>query len=248
MLNWLFKLTSPKLFYEMTNRFLPKLTVATIFFFSIGLVWALAFAPPDYQQGHYFRIIYVHVPSALLMEGCYWMMALMSIGYLVWNIKMADMVAKSCAPIGAAATVLMLASGSIWGIPSWGTWWIWDARLTSSLVMLFIYIGIIALRSAYGSQDSGAKACAVLTLVGVVNIPIIKYSVDWWYTLHQSASDISFRDASVNPPEIWVPIFVMGFGFIAFFFLSVILRTRNEVLIRERKSQWVTEMISKEIS
>ena len=195
-------------------------------------------------MGDNYRIIYIHVPMATMMEGCMWMLALMSLGVLVWNIKMADMVAKAAAPVGAWATALTLASGSLWGIPTWGTWWIWDARLTSTLIMLFLYGGIIALRGAFDSIDSGARACAVLSLVGVVNLPIIKYSVDWWNTLHQGASNLSLSDRAANPPEVWLPAFFVGFGILGFFLIALILRTRNEILVRERRSQWVKDLIN----
>jgi heme exporter protein C len=173
---------------------------------------------------------------------------LCSAAVLIWKIKMADIVAKAIAPIGAMATALMLASGSLWGIPTWGTWWIWDARLTTSLLQFFIYMGIIVLRSAFDSQDSAARACAVLTLVGVVNIPIIEYSVEWWNTLHQGASDLGMRDTSANPPEIWIPVFFTGFGFIGLFFIGLILRSQNEILLRERRTQWVRELVEKEVT
>ena len=153
------------------------------------------------------------------------------------------MIAKACAPIGATITTVALATGSLWGIPTWGTWWIWDARLTSTLIMLFLYTGIIALRSAFDSVDSGARACAVLSLVGVVNLPIIKYSVEWWNTLHQGASSLSLSNTAANPPEIWLPAFFVGFGILGFFLIALILRTRNEILLRERRSQWVEELL-----
>lgn len=242
MMKWLYKLGSPKLFYEMSTSWVKWLAWTALVLTVIGVIWGLMFSPPDYQMGHNYRIIYIHVPMASMMEGCFWMLALMSLGVLVWNIKMADIVAKAAAPVGASATALMLASGSLWGIPTWGTWWIWDARLTSSLVQLFIYLGLIALRSAIMSRDNAAKACAVFTLVGVVNIPIIKYSVNWWNTLHQPASALSVRDTAANPPEIWIPAIFTGVGMIAFFFLIVFMRTRNEILLRENRASWVMEM------
>ena len=246
MWQWFFKLGSPKIFYSLTESYLPWLTGVTILLLGTGLVWGLAFTPPDYQMGENYRIAYIHVPTATLAMGWYAMMATFSAGYLVWKIKMADMIAKACAPIGATITAVALATGSLWGMPTWGTWWIWDARLTSTLIMLFLYMGIIALRSAFDSVDSGAKACAVLSLVGVVNLPIIKYSVDWWNTLHQGASDLSLSDTAANPPEVWLPAFFVAFGILAFFLLSLILSTRNEILVRERRSQWVMELLENE--
>ncbi|MEK9647827.1 MAG: heme ABC transporter permease [Pseudohongiellaceae bacterium] len=245
MWQWFYKLGSPKIFYAMTERYLPWLTGITVLLLGVGLVWGLAFTPPDYQMGENYRIAYIHVPTATLAMGCYAMMACFSAGYLIWKIKIADMIAKACAPIGATITAVALATGSLWGIPTWGTWWIWDARLTSTLIMLFLYMGIIALRSAFDSVDSGARACAVLSLVGVVNLPIIKYSVEWWNTLHQGASNLSLSDTAANPPEVWVPAFFVGFGILCFFLIALILRTRNEILFRERRAQWVLELLSK---
>lgn len=245
MWQWLYKLGSPKWFYEMTGRFLPWLWAITGILLVTGLIWGLLLAPPDYQMGDNYRIIYIHVPAAVLAMNAYVMMAVMSAAVLIWNIKMADMVARSCAPVGAMLTAVALATGSLWGIPTWGTWWIWDARLTSTLILLFLYMGLIALRAAYESSDSAAKACAVLTLVGAVNIPIIKYSVNWWYTLHQPASELSMSSEAANPPEIWIPAFFMGFAVFGIFLLSVIMRTRNEILLRERRASWVLDLIKR---
>jgi heme exporter protein C len=247
MWQWLYKLGSPKLFYTMTGKLMPSLVIVTTILLVVGMVWGLAFAPPDYQMGDNYRIIYIHVPMSMLAMGCYAMMACLSAGFLIWKIKITDMAAKACAPIGAGVTVVALFTGSVWGIPTWGTWWIWDARITSTLVMLFLYVGIIALRSAYDSETSGAKACAVLSLVGVVNLPIIKYSVEWWNTLHQGASTLSATNTGSNPPEIWIPAFFMGFAILGIFLIVLIMRTQNEILYRERRSQWVSELINKEL-
>lgn len=246
MWQWLYRLGSPKLFYDMTGKFMPWLVIVTSFLFVVGIIWGLMFAPPDYQMGDNYRIIYIHVPTAILAMGCYAMMASLSAMFLIWKIKVADMAAKACAPIGAGMSVIALFTGAVWGIPTWGTWWIWDARLTSTLVMLFLYVGIMALRSAYDSDSSGAKACAVLALVGVVNLPIIKYSVAWWNTLHQGASTLSATNTGSNPPEIWVPAFFMGFAMLGIFLIAVLMRTRNEILYRERRSQWVGQLIQQE--
>ncbi|PCH62405.1 MAG: heme ABC transporter permease [SAR86 cluster bacterium] len=241
MLKWLYRFGSPKLFYQLTDSGIRWMALICASLFFIGIVWALLLAPPDYQMGDSYRIIYIHVPSAGLMQGCYYLMALMSFTYLIWGIKMADIVAQACAPIGATAAALMLISGSLWGVPTWGTFWAWDARLTSSLLMFFIYIGIISLRSSYESKESGSKLCAMLTLVGLINIPIIQFSVEWWNTLHQPSSQLSLRNTAANPPEIWVPAFILGFAMIAFFFLVLTLRVRNEILWRERRTQWVRQ-------
>ena len=245
MWTWLYKLGSPRWFYGLSTRFMPWIAVSTLLLLACGLFWGLLLAPPDYQMGHNYRIIYIHVPAAILAMNAYVLMAVMSAIVLIWKIKMADMVAKSCAPIGALLTALALATGSLWGIPTWGTWWIWDARLTSTLILLFLYVGVMALRGAYGNSDSGSKACAVLVLVGVVNIPIIKYSVEWWNTLHQPASSLSMSSEAANPPEVWIPAFFTGFGMFGIFLLSLIMRTRNEILLRERRSGWVRELLLK---
>ncbi|MAM70687.1 MAG: heme ABC transporter permease [Gammaproteobacteria bacterium] len=243
MWKWLYKLGSPKWFYTMTGQYMPWLVGLTVILLGVGLVWGLAFTPPDYQMGENYRIAYIHVPSASIAMGCYYMMACMAAAFLIWRIKMADMVAKACAPVGMTFTAAALFTGSVWGIPTWGTWWIWDARLTSTLIMLFLFIGVMALRSAYDSAQSGAKASAVLTLVGVVNVPIIKYSVEWWNTLHQGASNLSLSNTAANPPEVWVPAFFVGFGLLGFFLIAIILRTRNEILIRERRTDWVSDIL-----
>ncbi len=248
MWQWLYKLSSPKWFYTISGQLMPWLVVLTTFLLGVGLIWGLAFTPPDYQMGENYRIAYIHVPAASIAMGCYYMMAMMAAAFLIWRIKMADMVAKACAPVGMTFTALALFTGSVWGIPTWGTWWIWDARLTSTLIMMFLFIGVMTLRSAYDSETAGAKACAVLSLVGVVNVPIIKYSVEWWNTLHQGASSLSLSNTAVNPPEIWLPAFFVGFGLFGFYLIAIILRTRNEILIRERKAEWVGEVLSAKLS
>ncbi len=245
MWQWFYKLGSPKWFYDMSGRFLPWLSWITGLLLLAGLVWGLMFAPPDYQMGDNYRIIYIHVPTVVLALNAYVMMAVLSAAVLIWKVKMADIVAKACAPVGASLTAAGLATGSLWGIPTWGTWWIWDARLTSTLILFFLYLGVMALRSAYETSENAAKACAVLVLVGVVNIPIIKYSVEWWNTLHQPASSLSMERTAANPPEIWIPAFIMGFAVFGIFLLAVIMQSRNEILLRERRSQWVRDLIGK---
>tara|TARA_R110000772_G_scaffold161502_11_gene272652 strand:- start:1152 stop:1904 length:753 start_codon:yes stop_codon:yes gene_type:complete len=245
MWQWLYKLGSPKWFYTMTGQLMPWLAAITGILLGVGLVWGLAFTPPDYQMGENYRIAYIHVPSASIAMGCYYMMACMAAAFLIWRIKMADMVAKACAPVGMTFTAVALFSGSVWGIPTWGTWWIWDARLTSTLIMLFLFVGVMVLRSAYDSEEAGARATSVLSLVGVVNIPIISYSVVWWNTLHQGASSLSLSNTAANPPEIWVPAIFVGFGLLGFYLIAIILRTRNEILIRERRTEWVNEVLNK---
>jgi len=226
-----YRLASPHYFYQQSGRLLPWLAAVTLVLFLIGLVWGLAFAPADYQQGNGFRIMYVHVPAAVFSMGVYVAMAVAGGIGLIWRIKVAAMVARSCAPIGAAFTFLALATGSLWGKPMWGAWWVWDARLTSELILLFLYLGYMALQEAIEERDTADRASAVLALVGLINIPIIHYSVEWWYTLHQGATILKLGKPSIAPAMLW-PLLVMlaAYGLLAL--LVVLLGTRNEVLER----------------
>lgn len=246
MWQWFFKLGSPKWFYEMSGKWLPWLLVVMTVLMSVGIFWALLFVPQDYQQGDTIRIMYVHVPVASISLACFPLMAVAGVITLVWKMKLADMVAKCAAPIGAWFTAVALATGAIWGQPIWGTWWAWDARLTSMLIQFFLLIGVIALRSAIESPDAAAKACALLAIVGAINVPIIKFSVEWWNTLHQPASEFSMDEGSAFGPEIWVPLVIMIFAVYLFFVISLILSTRNEILQRERRAQWVVDIVAKE--
>jgi heme exporter protein C len=248
MWQWFYKLGSPRHFYEMTTGFVPWLAWITAFLLVVGAVWGLGFAPADYQMGDNYRIIYIHVPTALAGLWVYVMMGCMAAMHMIWNIKVADVVAKVCAPVGAAYCAVCLITGGLWGRPTWGTYWLWgDMRLTTTLILLFLFMGVMALRSAYDSETIGSKAASVLSIVGVVNVPIIYYSVKWWTSLHQGASELSTRNTSANPPEIWIPAFFMGFAVIGLVFLAVILRSRNEILYRERRAQWVQDLLQEEL-
>lgn len=240
---WFFQLASPRWCYQITGQLIPWFAAISGLLVVSGIIWGLAFAPPDYQQGNSFRIIYLHVPSAILAQSFYMLMALAGAVGLIWKMKVADMVAKSVAPIGAALAVLALLTGAIWGKPTWGSWWVWDARLTSMLVLLFLYIGVIALNSAIESETTAAQSTAVLALVGLVNIPIIKYSVEWWNTLHQPAT-FKLTEKPAMPPEMWVPLLVMVIGLYMMFGLALMLRLRNEILLRERRASWVKELLA----
>lgn len=228
----IYRLASPNYFYELSGQALPWLAGMTLLLFGGGLSWSLAFSPADYQQGNSFRIIYVHVPAAAFSMGVYVAMAIAGAIGLIWRIKVAAMVARSCAPIGAAFTFLALVTGSLWGKPMWGAWWVWDARLTSELILLFLYLGYIGLQEAIDDWDTAARAGAVLALVGLVNIPIIHYSVEWWYTLHQGATLFKLGKPSIAPPMLW-PLLVMmaAYGLLAV--TVVVMGTRNEVLQRK---------------
>lgn len=241
MWTFIHKLGSPKWFYTISARLLPWFWAAAALLLVVGTVWGLAFAPSDYQQGNSFRIIYIHVPAAILAQSCFVALAVAGVIFLVWKIKLADMAASVIAPFGAAMTFVALFSGAVWGVPTWGTWWVWDARLTSMLIQLFLYFGVIALRGAFNSRDSGARAASVLALVGVVNIPIIKYSVEWWNTLHQPAT-FTLTERPAMPAEMWLPLLVMLLGFYCFFIALTLTRTRSEILRREASKRWVREL------
>jgi len=231
-----YKLASPQMFYDLTGKALPWLLGLALILSAIGVVWGLVFAPADYQQGDSFRIIYIHVPAAAFSMGAYVAMALTGAIGLIWRIKLAALVSKNCAPIGAAFTFLALATGSLWGKPMWGTWWIWDARLTSELILLFLYLGYMALQEAIEDRETASKAAAVLALVGVVNIPIIHYSVEWWYTLHQGATIFKFDKPSIAPAMLW-PLLIMLAAFLFLFISNVLMRTRNDVLAQRLERQ-----------
>lgn len=235
---WFHRLGSPRWFYEKSGIWLPYLAVVTALLMITGLVWGLAFAPMDFKQGNSFRIIYIHVPVSFLALAGYYIMAIAGAVGLIWKMKLADMVMKSAAPIGAALTFLALISGAIWGKPTWGTYWVWDARITSMLVLFFLYVGVIALQASFTNQQAAAKASAVLSLVGMINIPIIYKSVDWWYTLHQPAT-IKFTEAPSMHPDMFYPLLVMIVALYCFYALALILFTRAEIVQREKQTQWV---------
>jgi heme exporter protein C len=207
------RFANPQKFLSLTAWLLPTFWVIAAILFAVGIPWSLVFAPADYQQGETVRIMFIHVPSAWIAVGAYVTMAIGSVSYLVWGHALGDIAAKTAAPIGAAFTALCLATGSIWGRPTWGTWWEWDGRLTSVLVLLFLYLGYMALRSAMEDQAKGAKAAAILCLVGTINIPIIRFSVEWWNTLHQKASIIREGGPSLDPSMLY-PLLIMGLAYL----------------------------------
>lgn len=239
---WFHRLGSPRWFYEKTTPWLSWLAVIGIALLVTGAVWGLAFAPADYKQGNSYRIIYIHVPAAFLALAGYYIMAISGAVGLIWKMKLPYMVMKSAAPIGAILTFISLVTGSIWGKPTWGTWWEWDARITSMLILFFLYLGMIALQQAFQQRDTGDKASAILALVGMVNIPIIYKSVDWWNTLHQPAT-IKFTSKSTIDPSMLYPLLVMVVGFYVFYALVLLLYTRVEILRRESRTQWVADLI-----
>ncbi len=227
-------LANPSRFMRLSNVLVPVLALAALVTFAIGLYMAFFVAPPDYQQGETVRIMFIHVPSAWLALMCYTIIAVSSIGSLVWRHPLADVSAKAAAPLGAAFTLLALVTGALWGKPMWGTYWVWDARLTSVLVLFFLYLGLIALWQSIEDHTRAARACAILALVGFVNIPIIKFSVDWWNTLHQPAS-VSRFDAPAVHSSILVPLLVMALAFTLLFFFLHLKVMRAEILKRRNQ-------------
>lgn len=232
MMLFLKKLGSPKYFYHVAGIVLPWVSVLTIILFAYGLIGGLYLAPPDYQQGDGFRIIYVHVPAAILSLSVYAFMSIAAVIGFIWKIKLSDIVIKVAAPIGAWFTFLALLTGAIWGKPMWGTYWIWDARLTSELILLFIYFGIIGLREVIQDKTLAAKAVGIFVMVGFINIPIIHFSVDWWNTLHQGDT-IKLFGHSLMAPSMLHPLFAMIFAFIGFFAVLLLMRIRIELVERK---------------
>lgn len=210
------RFANPRRFQRIADRILPFAAGAAIVLFALGL-WLVFFqAPPDYQQGLSVRIMYVHVPAAWMALFVYGLIGAASATALIWRHPLADMAALAASPIGAAFTALALATGSLWGKPMWGTWWVWDARLTSVLVLLFLYLGHMALAEAFEDRQRGRRAAAILALVGLVNLPIIKFSVEWWNTLHQPASVMRLDGPTIHPDMLW-PLAVMGLAYLAYF-------------------------------
>ena len=243
MWRWFHRLGSPPYFYRFAGRLIPWLGAACLALMLWGLWGGLVKAPPDYQQGDSFRIIYVHVPSAWMSMFIYVVMAVTGGIGLIWRMKLADVMAAASAPIGASFTFLALATGSLWGKPMWGTYWVWDARLTSELILLFLYLGVMGLQSAIPDRRNAARAAAVLALVGVVNIPIIHFSVEWWNTLHQGATVTKLDKPSIHISML-VPLLVMALAFKLFYATVVLMRARCELLERERNSAWVRELVT----
>ena len=226
----LIDLANPTRFLNFAERALPWLIAATLFAFVIGFEQGL-FAPDDYQQGATVKIMFLHVPCAWLSMFCWGLMTVASLGTLVWRHPLADVAAKAAAPLGAAFTFLCLLTGSLWGRPMWGTYWVWDGRLTSVLVLFLMYLGVLALWRTVDDPSRAARAVAILTLVGAINLPIIKFSVDWWATLHQPASVLRLGGPTIHR-SILVPLLVMGLAFMLLFLTLHLAAMRNEILRR----------------
>lgn len=239
---WFHRLGSPKWFYEKTSRWLPWIALLTVGLLLVGTVWGLGFAPTDSKQGNSYRIIFIHVPAAFLALAGYYVMAIAGAVGLIWKMKLSYMVMKSAAPLGAVLTFVSLFTGAVWGKPTWGTWWVWDARITSMLLLFFLYLGVIALQGAYSSRDMANKSSAILALVGTVNIPIIYKSVDWWFTLHQPAT-LKLTGGSTIDPSMAYPLLIMIAGFYGLYAVLLMMWTRLEILKQERRTAWVQEAL-----
>ena len=225
MLNYF---ANPRRFMKLATILTPWMAGATVVLASAGLYLGLFASPDDYQQGATVRIMYVHVPAAWMALFCYTSLAISAAVGLIWKHPVADVAARATAPIGACFTFLALLTGSLWGKPMWGTWWVWDARLTSVLVLFFLYLGYMALNSAFDDPQRGSKASAILAMVGFVNVPIIKFSVDWWNTLHQPASIVRMDGPTIHPDMLW-PLFLMIGAFTTYFLWVLLLRMRREL-------------------
>lgn len=239
---WFHRFGSPPHFYRIAGKWIPWLTALFVLLLVPGLIGGLILAPPDYQQGESYRIIYVHVPAAWMSMFVYVVMATCGVIVLVWRMKLAEVVLSSAAPIGASFTFLALVTGSLWGKPMWGTYWVWDARLTSELILLFLYLGVIGLHGAIDDKRVAGRAVAILAIVGVVNIPIIHYSVEWWNSLHQPATVTKFDKPSIDI-RMLIPLLLMALAFKVYFILALFQRVRAELLHRERNSRWVEELM-----
>lgn len=238
---WFHRLGSPKWLSGTIDRWLPWLLVLAVALMLSSAIWGLAFTSPDYKQGNSFRIIYIHVPMAVVALAAYYVMAIAGAVSIIWRMKVADMALRAIAPVGAALTFLALVTGAIWGKPTWGAYWVWqDARLTSMLVLFFLYLGIMALHDAYQNSSSGNRAAAIMALVGTVNIPIIYKSVDWWSSLHQPAS-IKFTEESTIAAEMMQPLMLAIPGAYMFFIVAVMLQMRVQIAQQEKRSKWLAE-------
>jgi heme exporter protein C len=237
----LHQLAMPARFYRLCSLGLPWLAAVSVMVLATGLVWGFAFAPADYQQGDGYRIIYLHVPSAMWSMGIYAAMALAAFVGLVWQLKMANLAMAAMAPVGMVCTFIALVTGAAWGKPMWGTWWIWDARLTSELVLLFLYMGALALWSAIEDRKQAGRAMGILVLIGVVNLPVIHFSVEWWNTLHQGSTRMQQSiDPAMRSPLRWS---ILGFMLVCA--TLTLMRLQTLILRQEHRRRWVAVLLAK---
>ena len=236
------KFSSPKSFVRLTQTLYPFFIVLGVCMLTLGWVWGLLFAPQDAVQGNSYRIIFLHVPSVIFAELIYFFMAVCALMHLVWRVKLAAYLIKSAAPIGAMITFLGLLSGSIWGIPTWGTWWQWDARITSTLILFIMYLGILTLHGSFSNKEKADRLMSILVVIGVINIPIIKKSVDWWSTLHQPASITVSGGSSIDPSMLYpLLISIIGLGFTL---ISLgILTSRSYIFTREKNKKGIQDSV-----
>ena len=232
---------SPPLFYKWSSRIVHWLCILALVTLSLGLYWGIFIAPTDYKQGDVYRILYIHVPSAILGQSIFIFMAICGFINVIWRAKISGMMLKSAAPIGMSFTLLALVTGSVWGKPTWGTWWVWDARLTSTLILFFIYAALLGLHSTIENKTKADRAASILSIVGLAIIPVIKKSVDWWQTLHQP-STFTVTSAPSMSPEMYQPLLLCLIGFYLFFAFFLTLNLRNEVIDRERSKNWVMQL------
>ena len=227
---------------RLTQTLYPFFIVLGVCMLTLGWVWCLMFAPQDAVQGNSYRIIFLHVPSVIFAELIYFFMAVCALMHLVWRVKLAAYLIKSAAPIGAMITFLGLLSGSIWGIPTWGTWWQWDARITSTLILFIMYLGILTLHGSFSNKEKADRLMSILVVIGVINIPIIKKSVDWWSTLHQPASITVSGGSSIDPSMLYpLLISIIGLGFTL---ISLgILTSRSYIFTREKNKKWIQDSV-----
>ena len=242
---WLHKLGSPPTFYRFAGAVRPWAMGLALLAGAIGLYGGLVLAPADYQQGDAYRIIFIHVPSAWMSMFVYAVMGVSGFMALVWRMKLAEVVAMESAPIGAAFTFITLVTGSLWGKPMWGTWWTWDARLTSELVLLFLYLGVIGLYHAFEDRRQGARAASFLAIIGVINVPIVHYSVVWWNTLHQGSTVNVFGHSKMAWDMLW-PLLVMTLATKAYYAASLCRRARTDLLALEGGKDWVRRIAEAE--
>ena len=240
---WFHRLGSPPSFYRFAERLAPWLGGIALLLIAYAWFAGLVLAPPDYQQKDAFRVIYVHVPAAAVSLSLYVLMAVAGAVALIWRMKLAECVMVATAPVGASFTVLALVTGMLWGKPMWGAYWVWDARLTSELVLLFLYLGVIGLQAAFEDARAAARACALLAIVGLVNVPIVHFSVEWWNSLHQGSTILKFGKPNISA-DMARPLYAGLLGTYLLCGYAILRRAQNELLQRERSTRWVRELVA----